>query len=129
MSLWRHFTRGLRVLTNRKAADRDIADEVGHYLEESTAALVAGGLAPDDARRAASLEMGNTPAVREQVRGYGWENTIDNLFAELRYATRRLSGNPGFAAVSILTLALGIGASTIRKKSYAYGNRLLTGTA
>jgi predicted permease len=112
MSLWRQFTRGLRVLGNRKAADREIADEVGHYLEEATAALVAGGLAPDEARRAASLEMGNAPAVREQVRGYGWENTIDNLFAELRYATRRLSGNPGFAAVSILTLALGIGAST-----------------
>ena len=104
MSLWRQFTRGLRVLGNRKAADQEIADEVSHYLEEATAALVARGLAPDEARRAARLELGGATAVREQVRGYGWENRVDILFADLRYAARRLAGNPGFTAVSILTL-------------------------
>ena len=41
MSFWRHFTRGLRVLGSRKAADQDIADEVSHYLDEATAAFVA----------------------------------------------------------------------------------------
>ncbi len=112
MSLWRQFTRGLRVLGNRKASDREIADEVSHYLEEATAAFVAQGLAPDEARRAAKLEMGNATAVREQVRGYGWENRIDTLLADLRGAVQRLGGNPGFTAVSVLTLALGIGAST-----------------
>jgi predicted permease len=112
MSLWRQFTRGLRVLGNRKAADQEIADELSHYLEEATAAFVARGLSPDEARRAARLEVGGATAVREQVRGYGWENAIDTLLADLRYAVRRLAGNPGFAAVSILTLGLGIGAST-----------------
>ena len=112
MSLWRQFTRGLRVLANRKAADRETADEVSHYLEEAAEAFAAKGLPPDEARRAARLELGGTTAVREQVRGYGWENLVDNLFADLRYAVRSLAGNPGFAAVGILTLALGIGAST-----------------
>ncbi|HWF46047.1 MAG TPA: ABC transporter permease [Bryobacteraceae bacterium] len=112
MSCWRQFTRGLRVLGNRKKADQEIADEVNHYLEEATAALVARGLTPDEARRATRLELGGTTSVREQVRGYGWENAISLLFADLRYAARGLAANPGFTAVSIVTLALGIGAST-----------------
>ncbi len=112
MSLWRQFTRGLRVLGKREAADQEIADEVSHYLEEATAAFIAQGLSPDEARRAARLELGGTTAVREEVRGYGWENAVESFFADVRYAVRGLWGNPGFTVVSILTLGLGIGAST-----------------
>jgi hypothetical protein len=105
VSLWRQLTHGVRALINRRAADREITDEISHYLEEATATFMAQGLSPEDARRAARRDLGSATAVRQQVRGYGWENLIDTFFGDLRYAARRLRGNPGFTAVNVLVLA------------------------
>jgi len=112
MSLRRQLTRGLRALSNRSAADQDIADEVQDYLERATDAHLARGLSRDQARRAARLELGSVTSVREEVRGYGWENMVETAFADLRYAVRRLRAEPGFTAVTVLTVAVGVGATT-----------------
>jgi len=112
MSIWRQLTRGLRVIAHRDATDREVADEIQHFVDLTTATYVAAGLAPDAARRAAHLEVGNMTVVREQVRAYGWENVLGAFVADLRFAARRLRSNPGFTVVSVSTLALGIGATT-----------------
>ena len=112
MSLWRQITHGLRALTHREAADRDVSDEVQDYLDRAAADFEKSGLSPNAARRAARLECGNPTAIREQAGSYGWERMFGTLAADLHFAARQLLHNPGFALVCILTLAIGIGAST-----------------
>jgi putative ABC transport system permease protein len=112
MSLWRHLTRGVRGLVYRDATDRDLADEVQHFFDEATRSLETDGLSPEQARRAVRRDLGTMAAAHEQVRSHGWEHFVETVIADLRYGARRLRGSPGFATVTILTLALGIGVST-----------------
>ena len=112
MHPWRQITRGLRALVRREATDRDIADEVQHYLDEAARAHMARGLSDTDARRAATIEIGNATVVAEQVRSAGWEHVVDSLRTDVRYAVRRLVAAPAFTVVTVITLALGIGATT-----------------
>jgi putative ABC transport system permease protein len=116
VSLWRQITTGIRAMTGRSAADRDIADEVGHYLDEAAAVRQAQGLSPAEARRAVRLDVGNAAAIEEQIRGAGWEagvaRLIETLWQDIRFSLRSLRRAPVVSLAAIATLAIGIGATT-----------------
>ncbi len=110
--MWRHLTRGVRSLLNGGAADRHVDEEVQHFIDEAAAAYEADGMPAADAQRAARRRVGNTLAVREEVRASGWEHVVETIAADVRYGMRRLAGHPGFTFVTIATLGLGIGSVT-----------------
>jgi len=112
VSLRSQIVSGFRALLRPTAADRDVADEVEHYLAEATTAYREQGLSDDEARRAAHLDLGSRVAVRQRIRSVGWETRLESLLVDLRRAIRRLKRSPAFAAVAAVTLSLGIGAST-----------------
>src|SRR3954451_18653517 len=104
---------GLRTLFRRDAVERELDDELRQYLELSTQERIDAGLPPDAAARAARVEMGSVAATKEQVRSGRWETHVESLWRDVRYALRGLRRNPGFAAVVVGTLALGMGANTV----------------
>lgn len=112
MSAWRHLTRGIRRLVHGETTDREIADEVEHFLEQAAAAHVARGAAPDDARRAARIEMGSVTAIGEEVRSFGWERTVGTVVSDAAFALRVLRRTPVFTVIAIFVIALGSGAVT-----------------
>ena len=92
--------------------DRELDDELQCAVDELTARHVARGMREADARRAARVELGGVEQVKEQVRAARIGNGVDTTQRDVRYAWRFLWKAPGFAAIIILTLGLGIGATT-----------------
>src|SRR5688500_6922408 len=130
MSLWRQVVHGVRVLTRRTIADRELGDELQHYLDQATAANIASGMSSADAARAARLEIGNATTVREEVRSHGWENAGSSVVADLRYGGRMLRRSPVFTVVVVGVISLGTGAvTTVFSAMYAMLFRPLPGVS
>jgi predicted permease len=97
----------------RRRLEREMQEEMAEHLERPTTRLVARGMSPAAARRAAEREFGNVPLLQDQARDARGTEWLDALLGDLRYALRQYARRPAITLVMVTVLAVGMTITTL----------------